>query len=99
MVFPESILVCQPTRAKALNPTHTQLKIASSISRPYLWRREREACTVTSANGSQGSWARPGPARTPELKASLCLGSLCLPGSEWGRVQRSALPDVSACAA
>lgn len=41
MVFPESILVCQPTRAKALNPTHTQLKITSSISCPYLWRRER----------------------------------------------------------
>lgn len=41
MAFPESILVYQPTRAKALNPTHTQLKITSSISCPYLWRRER----------------------------------------------------------
>lgn len=53
MVFPESILVYQPTRAKALNPTHTQLKITSSISCPYLWRRERSDLSER-VSGRQG---------------------------------------------
>lgn len=70
MVFPESILVCQPTRAKALNPTHTQLKIASSISHPYLWRREREACTATLA--SERQLGEPGPAPTRLSSDPLC---------------------------
>jgi hypothetical protein len=43
MAFPENILIYQLTTAKALIQTHTQLKIASSISHPFLWRREGKA--------------------------------------------------------
>ena len=43
MAFPESILMYQQTTAKALNQTNTQLNIASSISHPFLWRKEEKA--------------------------------------------------------
>lgn len=91
MVFSESILVYQPTRAKALNPTHTQLKIASSISCPYLWRRERSVHSNLSERAIERASERP--LWEPD---SLCsaggmssgppsvLGGLCLLGSEWG---------------
>lgn len=95
MVFPESILVYQPTRAKALNPTYTRLKIASSVSCPYLWRREREACTPAPARG-----ARLGSARTDELR-SLCARAACVSGlwvgaaAELRRVLRFVRPDCT----
>lgn len=89
MAFPESILVHQATRAKALNPTHTQLKIASSLSCPYLQRREREACTPPSASGSKGSPTRLSP--DGRTRALLYLGGLCLRALSGASV----LPDAA----
>lgn len=59
MVFSESILVCQPTRAKALNPTHTTENRLLHLL-PFLWRRERSVHSNLSerASGHYGSLTR-----------------------------------------
>lgn len=95
MAFPESILLYQQTTAKALNQTHTQLKIASSISHPFLWRREEKAHVRASPNASQELLIQlsmaGGTSRVTLPVLLLCLSSgsratlpiFCL-GLKWG---------------
>lgn len=49
MAFPESILIYQQTTAKALNQTHTRLKMASSTAHPFLWRGKSTCVNQTEA--------------------------------------------------
>lgn len=95
MAFPESILLYLQTTAKALNQTHTQLKIASSVSHPFRWRREEKAHARGSANGSEELLIQlsvaGGTSRVTLPVPLLCLSSgsratlpvFCL-GLKWG---------------